>query len=587
MARFWKTVRVDNIDPRATVQDLKQIFGFNTSDDNSCKVEIQPTESAFNCALLFVPTNKFDETIALNGLEFYDRRLKVTEVQTPPSTMEESMETEIVEQESEIIAMQLDCRLPQWNSVTKKNPAGKVTKSEVIEALVITFTEDPTKRIIPMHGKQIGVFRIQSTDFAQYMNKKLTIRGEELPLTPVHRKPRQRREEGRTFKDNRQSYDPDAKVITIYDANDLHYQNVPHEAFDNYFVELGCRIVRQTQPQRCRENKEMLTINRFIVVRADQEDGQVVDLGHKITIDGHTFKIAYYGMQKYCTLCGRKHGRDCPSKQRFEFLRTLREGKTDKRKIYSDSTMRLVNQLACTTDVACMTGGSIGQICNMIPYEDKRNEIVINAGTNEIRFESLHEFTYTVEKTRGKLEKLKESENVVLVLPSTTTATPEEAAKAKFLKDNLSAIDGIKVLWPTPVECETTFGRVHPTGEGTKMLMEQINLSLNNEIILENCIDDVVSPLKYRLVEPVYKVGCSACDSPGYTNSLCDDCKKAAIDTDIQSLLQMIEEISSEMFPDLRSDNNDVDMPEGNNKRQPEMGHDDSRNAKKVPKVGQ
>ena len=609
MASPWTIVRVDNVDPRATIDDLKQLLGFNTITElKTCKIEIRSAESGERHGVMIVPTEKVPAITALNGVEFYDKQLGIKElahdpVQTPTPapaspapappapappapapTQEESME---IEEEGEIIAMELDCRLPQWNTVMKKNPDGKVKEAEVVDALIISFPEDPTKRIQPMRGKNIGVFRVQSNDFNQYMDKTLTIRGEELHLKPIRRKPRQQRQEGKTYRDNRNNnYDPDATRITIYDAYDLHFQDIPNEAFDNYFTELGCRIVRQTQPQRSRDNREMLTINRFIVLRANKEDGTVIDLGHKILVDGRHFNIAYFGMQKYCTLCGRKHGRDCPSKQRFNFLRQQREGKTEKRKLYSDSTMRLVNQLACTTDVACMTGGSIGQICNMIPYEDKHEEIVINAGTNEIHYESLHEFAYTVEKTWEKLEKLKEKENIVLVLPSTTTDTAEENAKANFLKEQMSAINGIKVLSPTTVECETSFGRVHPTASGTKDLVQQINANLNNEIILENCTDDVVSPLKYRLVDPVYKVGCSACDNPGYVPTLCDGCKQAAVEINIQPLHDMIQEVKSQMFPDTLQTENEVEMAEVNKKRLSD-NNNESSTANKVAKVGQ
>ena len=609
----WAIVRIDNVDPRVTSEDLKQLFGFNAVPElKLCKIEVRTANSGEKYGLTIVPAEKVSAITALNGVQFYGRQLGIAkvheQVKTPPPdlpppveappapatsdlessapvmTQEENM---VIEEEGEIIAMELDCRLPQWNTETKRNPNGKVREAEVVEALVISFPEDPTKRIQPMRGKNIGVFRIQSNDFDQYIDKTLTIRGEELCLKPIRRKPRQQRQEGQTYSDNRNAnFDPDATRITIYDAYDLHFQDIPNEAFDNYFIELGCRIVRQTQPQRCRDNREMLTINRYIVLRADKEDGSVIDLGNKVLVDGHKFNIGYWGMQKYCTLCGRKHGRDCPSKQRFNFLRQQREGKTEKRKVYSDSTMRLVNQLACTTDVACMTGGSIGQICNMIHYEDKHEEIIINAGTNEIHYESLHEFAYTVEKTREKLEKLKEEENVILVLPSIKTNTAEENAKARFLKESMTTINGIQVLSPTTVECETSFGRVHPTASGTKDLMLQINAYVNNEIIFENCTDDVVSPLKYRLVDPVYKVGCSACNNPGYVASLCDECKQAAVQTNIQPLYDLIQEIRSQMFPDTLHAENEVQMAELKNKRFLD-NNGVSSTSNKVAKVGQ
>ena len=493
----------------------------------------------------------------MNGIEFYDVKLHVEEAASrfdidTSSTSNNATGDDGEPEEGPIIAVELDCRLPEWNFVTEQNPNGKIKEAEVCEALVLDFPDDPTKRIQTMWGKQIGVFRIQSNDFNQYLGKKLTIRGKHLELTPVRRKPRQQRGRTHDFARNQHNsnYDPDATRVTIYDANDLHFQDVSNEQFDNYFIELGARVVRQTQPQRNREHREIFTLNRFVVVRTDSEDGTNIDLGNKITVDGHTFKIAYFGMTKYCSLCGRNHGRDCPSKARFKYLEQLRAGKTEKRKIYSDSTMRLVNQLACTTDVPCMTGGSNAQICNMIPFDSKHDEVIINAGTNEIRYESLHEFVYTMDKTVEKIEKLKENENITLVLPTTSTCGAAEEAKKSYIKEKFTAVNGIKVLTPNDVECENAFGRSHPTKDGTRDLMQQINAAFNGEIIMEDCVGDVVSPLKYRLVDPVYKVGCSGCDRPGYTASLCTTCKNEATTVNVEDLRARINAIQTVMFPD-------------------------------------
>ena len=108
----------------------------------------------------------------------------------------------------------------------------------------------------------------------------------------------------------------------------------------------------------------------------------------------------------------------------------------EKRKIYADSTLRHTNQLALSTDVACMSGGGIAQLCNLIPYDSKHSDVVIQAGSNEIRnTDSLNEFVYTVQKTEEKLRKLAtETEKVTLVLPAAPTVGPEEGAKAEFLK---------------------------------------------------------------------------------------------------------------------------------------------------------
>ena len=96
----------------------------------------------------------------------------------------------------------------------------------------------------------------------------------------------------------------------------------------------------------------------------------------------------------------------------------------------------------------------------------------------------------------------------------------------------------------------------------------------------------MVSPLKYRLVDPVYKVGCSACDHPGYVASLCDECKQAAVEINIQPLHEIIQEIKTQMFPDILQTENEVEMAEIKNKRLSD-NNDESSTANKVAKVGQ
>ena len=85
-------------------------------------------------------------------------------------------------------------------------------------------------------------------------------------------------------------------------------------------------------------------------------------------------------MTKYCFLCDIKHGIECPRRVRNEFLSKLRAEEIKKRKIYSDSTLRQANQIALTTNVACMSGGGIGQLVNAINLDERLEEIIIHCG---------------------------------------------------------------------------------------------------------------------------------------------------------------------------------------------------------------
>ena len=86
--------------------------------------------------------------------------------------------------------------------------------------------------------------------------------------------------------------------------------------------------------------------------------------------------------------------------------------------------------------------------------------------------------------------------------------------------------------------------------EGTLELLDQINAATNNQLILEGYRDDSVVPLKYRQVQPVYKVGCRGCDTTDYTARLCVACREAAKNTDTKELEDRIMKIKAEMFPE-------------------------------------
>jgi len=146
-----------------------------------------------------------------------------------------------------------------------------------------------------------------------------------------------------------------------------------------------------------------------VVQKLDDEKEIKDRIGSSIVVAGVKFNIVYDGMERYCYLCSRKHGNDCPTRARFEFLKKLRKGRTTKRKFYSDSIMRHVNSLALVTDVAVMSGGGIGQIVNAIHHDQKHEEVIINAGTNEIIYSKTpDEYVYTIEKSLEKLQKLTE-----------------------------------------------------------------------------------------------------------------------------------------------------------------------------------
>ena len=402
----------------------------------------------------------------------------------------------------------------------------------------------------------------------QSKDKTVVIRGVALPITPRYQHQGQR---------HRVYGDKTGTLVTIHDAYKRVFRHFGHELFDEYFMAIeGIEVVKQTQPERHKDTTN-LNNKRYVILKSTTEDPQI-DIGSSVVINGVKFNIMYSGMTKYCFLCEKKHGRDCPARNRFEELKRMRKGKTQKRKLYSDSTLSKVNQLALTTDVMCMSGGGIGQVCNVVPLDEKHDEVLIHAGSNEIRnVESLQEFVFTVEKAAEKLKKLAEQLNVTVVLPCAPTVGAHEQGKATYFEEKITEIETIKTIKLEPVEYEF----IHPSETGTVEIIEQIQKAIGEKIVLQGAENEVSTHRKYSQVKPVFKVGCRGCDTTDFTQHLCARCKEDAKSVDIQYLKDIITKIDNESFPNMEIE---FENTKEKTKREREESNDIEINAKNAKK---
>ena len=472
---------------------------------------------------------------------------------------ENTVNAEEEPQNREIEHLEIDTRRPEWCW-------DPVKTFEVCDALGKDHEDDVTKSIEPIGRyikKMFGVFRLDTDDIDRYVGKSVEIRGKLIPITPYYRVISQ--------EDSGPSYFPrhrkEGTLITIYGAYRRDNRHITNEAFDAIFTEQGLEIIKLTQPQ-FNKNTNILNNNRYLVVEKIEEGR---DIGTFIKVMGIRFNIQYTGMEKYCYLCARKHGWDCPIQRRHNFLREQRKGLTDKRKIYSDSIFRNTNQLALTTDIGCMTGGGIGQVCNAIARDKKFEEVVISGGTNEIlHTQSLQEYVYTIDKSVEKLKALTSETNVTLVFPTVPLSGPHEMGKAAYLEEKVKEIPEIKLLQMKDIQYESSGVHQHPTVEGTVDMLCQLNDFTDKEILLPETIESDLTARKYQHVHVLYKVGCRACpDYDGYTQDICPTCKEEAAKADITHITEIITKINDELFPtDMNVDENgsatvtEVDMKE-------------------------
>ena len=272
----------------------------------------------------------------------------------------------------------------------------------------------------------------------------------------------------------------------------------------------------------------------------------------------------------------KTHGSHCPVKARNDFLRQQRQLQRNgpKRKIYSASTLRHANQLALTTDVACLSGGGIGHILNAIKYDSKHDDIIIAGGTNElIRPDNLHDFVYTVEKSVDKLRAIVDEVSTTFVIPSIPLDTPQLKAKFDFLEEKVTSIENLKVIKPTNIE----HTGIHPTENGTRSILKAINESFNSEIVVDGAEEEDLTRKRYQQVQALYVVGCKGCDAPGLTPHQCGACKTAAESVDISVLQAMIDKETDEHFPSIETE------PTINNNNKRPISDDDDDDKKEHP----
>ena len=566
----YRIVHVKNIDSTISSAEISKLFGFHQTPflrKNTCVEIINDGDDEDQYAKVVCPDYIRDEVLKMNGIEFYNKKLIIETAPEDEDEADSQAEQTAEGEEDEILHLLLDCR----NHPDLNFP--RVLEYEVCDALNADFPDDVHKTVITGRGMKIGTFQIESDDFKQYDGKKIKIRSHEIDLIPIRkRKDSDQREQRRNF-------DPNGVKVRIFGAWKLQFKSIEDSAFDDYFTKRGIDIIRPTQPERCRERRDVFNSNRYIVIRTLKDNGDKVnlaDLGDRIEVGGIEFNIWYAGKLHYCGLCKIRHGWHCASQLRHDFLRKLRKGKTEKCKIYSDSTLRLTNQLALTADVACMSGGGIGQICNVIPFDQPHDEIIINAGTNEMNGSDLQEFVYTVDKTREKLETLAAKQPVTLVLPEIKTDAPEIAARGMFMEESFNQVNNVKVV--SLKDIETDDHRGHPSAKGTVALIKQIHSTTS--IIMKNCLDDVLSPQIYRGVQSLFKTGCRACSKLEFTPFLCNDCKDNSKLVDTTKIDAATKVLRDQMYPQMNIDttgikrgreeeNNDVGNNNGDGSKKP------------------
>ena len=260
----YKILYVRNIGATVSSNDISKLFGFHRTPHlrKSTSVEIIEEENENRYAKVVCPDYIQEEVLNMNGIEYYNRKLQIEnedDADTTTSNSQSDSRDNTEADDDEILYVLLDCR--------NHPDFPRVLEYEVCDAPNVDFAEDIHKAVKTGRGMHIGTFRIESEDLQQYVGKKLTIRHHEIELIPV----RKRKE----FEQKLRNFDPNGVKVRIFDAWSLPYKSIDHQAF----TKRGIDIIRPTQPERCRERRNVFNTNRYIVVRNIDENGHKIDLG--------------------------------------------------------------------------------------------------------------------------------------------------------------------------------------------------------------------------------------------------------------------------------------------------------------------
>ena len=243
-------------------------------------------------------------------------------------------------------------------------------------------------------------------------------------------------------------------------------------------------------------------------------------------------KIGYKGKSYHCSLCQERHVGGCPVKQDFYEAKELRATAPIKKTILADSTLRLADSTGLCANIICMSGGRVGHVVHMMkdaPKMDTMSDVIVVAGTNDIKqeSESEEEFAAKVTKAVGQFQDLAFHTRQALTFiepplqPALSPLGTRKRDRFNVIMDNLSTKEHCEFKY---VRCnsEIQMANGHPTVDGTKALVGVIDQAV--PIITNSKF--IATERLYNGVASAYRYGCLNCLKHRHVNcySICPDC---------------------------------------------------------------
>ena len=327
------------------------------------------------------------------------------------------------------------------NLRTAFNPYQLPTLPQVIDAVEAAFPEDPGLVLQGLQGGGLGIYKVtlsRAITSVEGITVKLK-KGDadvDLPLSlpPERRGKGGRRGEGGGGGGGRR----DGTLITFLNAAAEENNAIPATDFDTAIATFG-ELLKPTMAQTYKD-KKCLNGNRYCVIAPKDVTalpGSVTVL-QKATNTNHVFNIRFRGQSWFCRRCNLNHVGPCPDLKKFHEAKKEREKLAITMKIYADSSFRRAERVGLAADVACMSGGELGQVTNAILQDPKPiRDVIVCAGGNDIRHTNPatdNEFACAIDGGFNKLEQLHKDSTGVMVVTCLPPKPPDDP-KLKLLED--------------------------------------------------------------------------------------------------------------------------------------------------------
>ncbi len=479
------------------------------------------------------------------------------------------------------------------DTTSHHTPYALPDEATVVYAIRRTFGEDEERRTRKPQRSNPGVWTIESTNLDKYRNiSDLQLSASQIIGKVEVKKVKVTVREGgkvqRKVVHQGRGHNPNDLLITLLNADAYPLKTIPDETIHEKIVELGVgRIKRAVQQQNHRGTAEPCG-NKFFVLENVTNADTIPRFFqfHDPKFGVLTMTLKHRLQQRKCSFCGDFHGAACPKEQQIRNLEKEREiarRSGQNTKIYSDSTMRKVNQQCLSSEVDAMSGGTIANILNAVQVDKNEDvsHVVLVSGANDMKRRcELDEYVYSVQSVKKRImELLKDKSVSILLPPKQFLFCSEEHVKQDYLFETIDGLsnEGLTVI-QNPIAEYIEDNGTHPSPGQTVDLCKVIDTAMQakggSPLILPSATDELMAGNHfYQKVNAIYKYGCAACERTKKNKwyYLCDECRvflKSDENTigETEQLQQRItlRDTTENPFLANNADNEDVDegMPE-------------------------